>query len=90
MTCCGHTGASPRDLRTRSQDTVDNEVAQTDSASSNISPGKPPHSLSNGTMQSSSSDTALAAGRPAPEDSNVAVAAKDTINDEFNDSGGGD
>ena len=62
-------------LRTRSQDTVNSEVAQTDRASSNVSPGKTPHSLSNGTMQSSSSDTPLAAGRPAPEGSHMVVAA---------------
>ena len=54
---------------------MDNEVAQTDSASSNVSPGKTQYGLSNGNMQSSSSDTALAAGRPAPKDSRMMVAA---------------
>ena len=29
MACCMHAGANPRDLRTRSQDTVNNEVVQT-------------------------------------------------------------
>ena len=29
MTCCRHAGANPRDFRTRSQDTVNNEVVQT-------------------------------------------------------------
>ena len=95
MTCCGHAGTNPRDLRARPQDTVNNEVAQTEKASSNVSQGKTPHSLSNGTMQSSSSDTALAAGRPELEDSHMMVAAvaenfNDTVNDEFNNSGGGD
>ena len=66
-------GANPRDFRTRSQDTVNNEVAQTGRASSTISPGQTSISLSSGTMQSSSSGTAMAADRPAPEDSNVAV-----------------
>ena len=54
---------------------MDNEVAQADRASSNVSPGKTPHSLSNGTMQSSNSDTVLAAGRPALEDSHMMTAA---------------
>ena len=58
---------------TRSHDTVNNEVVHTGRASSIVSPGKPPPSLSSGTMQSSSSGAALAAGRPALEDSNVAV-----------------
>ena len=75
MTCCGHAGSNPRDLRARTQDIVDDEVAKADRASSNVSPGKTPNSLSNGTMQSSSSDTSLAAGRPAPEDSHMVVAA---------------
>ena len=74
-TCCKHAGSNPRDLRARAQDIVDNEVVQTDSAGSNVSPGKTSYSLSNGNMQSSSSDTALAAGRPAPEDSYVVMAA---------------
>ena len=73
MACRRHAGANPRDLRTRSQDTVNNEIVQTGRASSIVSPGKTPSSLSSGTVQSSSSGTALAAGRPAPEDSNVAV-----------------
>ena len=38
MVCCRHAGANPRDLRTRTQDTVDNEVAQADRASSNVLP----------------------------------------------------
>ena len=54
---------------------MDNEVAQTVRASSNVSPGKTSYSLSNGNMQSSSSDTALAAGRPALEDSRMMMAA---------------
>ena len=75
MTCCEHAGSNPGDVRARAQDIVDNEVAQTDSASSNVSPGKTLHSLSNDSMQSSSSDTALSSGRPAPKDSHMVVAA---------------
>ena len=47
MTCCGHNGSNSRELRRRSQDTVNSEVAQRDSASSNVSPGKTSYSLSN-------------------------------------------
>ena len=75
MACCRHAGANPRDLGTRSQDTVNNEVAQTDRASSNDSREKTPHNLSKDTMQSTNGGTAMAAGRPAPEDSHVVVAA---------------
>ena len=75
MTCCGHAGSNPRDLRARTQDIMDDEVAQTDRASSNVSPGKTSYSLSNGNMHGSSGDTALAAGRPAPEDSHMMMAA---------------
>ena len=53
---------------------MNNEVAQTGRASSTISPGQTSISLSSGTVQSSSSGTAMAAGRPAPEVGNVAVA----------------
>ena len=74
ITCCGRAGSNSWDLRARTQDIVDNEVAQTDRASSN-SPGKPPHDLSDGTMQISIGGTAMAAGRPAPEDSHMMAAA---------------
>ena len=74
MACCRHAGANPRALRIRAQDTVNNEVAQNGRASSIVSPGKTPPSLSSGIVQSSSSGTAPAAGRPAPEVGNVAVA----------------
>ena len=75
MACSRHAGANPRDLRTRSQDTVNNEDAQTDRARSNVSPGETVHSSSKGTMQSSNGGTATAAGRPAPKDSHVVMAA---------------
>ena len=76
MACTRHTGANPRDLIARAQDIVDHEVAQADRASSNVSPGKTPNSLSKGTTQkSTSSDTALSAGRPALEDSHIMRAA---------------
>ena len=62
MACCRHAGANPRDMRTRSQDIVNNEVAQTDSASSNVSPGQTAISLSSDPAQSSSSGTAPEVG----------------------------
>ena len=69
-------------------DTVNDEVVQTGRASSIVSPVISPSSLSSGTVQSSSSGTALAAGRSAPEDSNGAVAtvAEISADDEINDS----
>ena len=75
-----------------SQDTVNNGRVQTGRGSSIVSPGNPPSSPSSGTMQSSSSGAAMAAGGPAPEDSNVAVDTvvekfDDTADDEINDSG---
>ena len=70
---CRHAGVNSQDLPTRLQDTVDNEVAQTGRASSIVSLGQTPPRLSSDPVQGSTSGTALAAGRPAPEDSNVAV-----------------
>ena len=64
MACCGHAGSNPWDLRARTQGIVDNEVAQTDNTSSNVSPGKTSYSLSNGkNAQLKQNVTALTAGR---------------------------
>ena len=73
MACCRHTGPNPRDVRTRLQDSVDNEVVQTGRASSVVSPGQTPPRLSSGPVQGSSNGTALAARRPTPGGSNVVV-----------------
>ena len=54
---------------------MDNEVAQVNKASSNVSPGKTRNILSNGTVQSSTGGTPMAAGGPAPEDSRMMMAA---------------
>ena len=67
MACCRHAGVYSQESRTRLQDTVDNEVAQSGKASSTDSPGQTALSLSSGPAQSSSSGAARAAGRPAPE-----------------------
>ena len=53
---------------------MDNEVAHASKASSIDSPGQTALSLSSGPAPSSSSGTAPAAGRPAPEVGNVVVA----------------
>ena len=84
-----------RESRTRLQDTVDTEVVQSSKASATDSPGQTAPRFSSGPAQSSSSDTALTAGRPAPEDSNVVNDHScgkfdDTADDETNDSGDGD
>ena len=73
MAYCRHAGVYSQELQTRLQDIVDTEVVQTGRTSSIVSQGQTSLSLSSGTAQSSSSGTALAAGRPAPEDSNVVV-----------------
>ena len=83
MVCCRHAGANPRDLRTRSQDTVNNEAAQTDRASSTISPGQTSISLSSGTVQSSRRRLATWRGYSCGK-------FDDTADDEINDSGDGD
>ena len=77
MACCRHAGANPRDLRTRLQETVNNEVAQTNRQSKfkRLTRTNIAQFGQYGTMQSSSSGTAMAAGGSAPEDSNVVVAA---------------
>ena len=49
MTCCEHVGSNLWDLKARTQGVVDNEFAQGDRVSSNISPGTP-LSLSSATI----------------------------------------
>ena len=71
MACCRHAGVYSQELRTRLQDTVDNDVAHTGEASLIDSPGQTSLSLSSGPAPSSSSDPAPAADRPAPEDVNM-------------------
>ena len=68
MTCCDHAGSNPRDLRARTQDIVDNEVAQTDSQRKfERLTRKDTAQFEQGTMQSSTGGTAMAAGRHAPD-----------------------
>ena len=64
-------GVYSQELRTRLQNTVDNEVAQSGKASSIDSPGQTSLSFSSGPAPSSSSGTPPAAGRLAPEVGNV-------------------
>ena len=76
MTCCEHAGSNLRDLKARTQDIVDNEVVQTDSQRKFERLTKEPtKQFEQGTVQSSTCGTAMAAFRPAPEDSRTRVAA---------------
>ena len=75
MTCCEHAESNLRDLKTRTQDIVDNEVVQTDSQRKfERLTKKPTEQFEQGTVQSSTGGTAMAAGRPAPEDSRMTLA----------------
>ena len=73
---------------------MDNEVVQTDSQHKfEHLTKKPTEQFEQGTVQGSTGGTAMAAGRPAPEDSQMtlaAVAESATTHDEFKDSGGED
>ena len=76
MACCEHAGTNLRDLKARTQDIVDNEVVKTDSQRKfERLTKKPTEKFEQGTVQSSTGGTAMAAGRPAPEDSRMRVAA---------------
>ena len=76
MTCCEHAGSNLRHLKARTQNIVDNEVVQTDSQRKfERLTKKPTEQFEQGTVQSSTGGTAMAAGRPAPEDSRTRVAA---------------
>ena len=76
MACCEHAGSNLRDLRARTQDIVDNEVVQTKNQRKfECLTQKPTEQFEQGIMQSSNGGTAMAAGRPAPEDSQMTLAA---------------
>ena len=76
MACCEHAGSNLRDLKARTQDTVDNEVVQTmNQRKFECLTKKPTEQFEQGIMQSSSGGTAMAAGRPAPENSQMTLAA---------------
>ena len=63
MTCCEHAGSNLRDLKARTQDIVDNEVVQTDSQRKfERFTKKPTEEFEQGTVQSSTGGTAMAAG----------------------------
>ena len=76
MTCCEHAESSLQDLKARTQDIVDNEVVQTKNQRKfECLTKKPTEQFGQGIMQSSNGGTAMAAGRPAPEDSQMTLAA---------------
>ena len=76
MACCEHAGSNLWDLRARTQDIADNEVVQTENQRKFAClTRKPTEQFEQGTMQSSNGGTAMAAGRPAPEDSQLTLAA---------------
>ena len=76
MTCFEDAGSNPRDLRARTQDIVDNEVVQRDSQREfERLTKKLTKQFEQGIMQSSNGGTAMAAGRPAPKDSQMLMAA---------------
>ena len=76
MTSCEHAGSNLRDLKACTQDIVDNEVVQTDSQRKfERLTKKPTEEFEQGIIQSSNGGTAMAAGRPAPENSQMTLAA---------------
>ena len=76
MACCEHAGSNLRDLKARTQDIADNEVVQTDNQRKfECLTRKPTEQFEQGTIQSSTGGTAMAAGRPALEDSRMTLAA---------------
>ena len=76
MTCFEHAGSNLRDLKARTQDIVDNEVVQTKNQRKfECLTKKPTEEFEQGIMQSSNGGTAMAAGRPAPKDSQMTLAA---------------
>ena len=75
MACCEHAGSSLRDLKARTQDIKDKEVAQTNNQRMfERFTKKPTEEFEQGIVQSSTGGTAMAAGRPAP-DSQMMLAA---------------
>ena len=76
MACCKHAGSNLRDLKARTQRIMDNEVVQTENQRKfECLTRKPTEQIEQGTVQSSTGGTAMAAGRQAPEDSRMRVAA---------------
>ena len=76
MACCEHAGSNLRDLRARTQRLMDNEVVQTENQRKfECLTRKHTEQFEQGTVQSSNGGTAMAAGRPAPEDSSMRAAA---------------
>ena len=76
MTCCEHVGSNLRDLIARTQDIVDNEVVQTKNQRKfERLTKKHTEEFEQGTTQSSNGGTAMAAGRPPPENSQMTLAA---------------
>ena len=76
MACCKHAGSNLWDLKARTQDIVDNQVVQTKNQRKfECLTEKPTEEFEQGIMQSSNGGTAMAAGRPAPEDSQMTLAA---------------
>ena len=75
MACCERAGSNLRDLKARTQEIVDNEVVQTKKQRKfECLTKKPTEQFEQGIMQSSKGGTAMAAGRPAPGDSQLTLA----------------
>ena len=72
MACCEHAGSNLRDLKARTPDIADNEVVQTKNQRKFECLTE---QFEQGIMQSSKGGTAMAAGRPAPENSQKTLAA---------------
>ena len=76
MTCCEHAGSNLQDLKARTQDIVEKVVVQIDSQRKfERLTKKPTEQFEQGTVQSSTGGTAMVAGRPAPKDSQMLMAA---------------
>ena len=76
MACCEHAGSNLRDFKARTQDIMYREVVQTKNQRKfERVTKKPTEEFEQSTVQSSTGGTAMAAGRPAPEDSRIRVAA---------------
>ena len=74
--CFGHPKVHSSESRARFQDIVDNEAAQTAAASASEPNVETPGQAAGGPASSSSSGPAPVAGRPAPEDVSMDVAAE--------------
>ena len=76
MACCKHAGSNLRDLKTRTQELVDNEVVQTKNQRKfECLTEKLTEQFEQGIMESSNGGTVIAAGRLAPEDIQKTLAA---------------